>query len=71
MMTHMCVDATTRAAKDYGFEVILLEDACTTMDLEFDGKLVGAEWVHTSFVAALGQYYAEVIKTRDLLKNDN
>lgn len=67
MMTHMCVDATTRAAKDYGFEVRLLEDACTTMDLEFEEKFVSADLVHTSFVAALGQYYAEIIKISDLL----
>lgn len=71
MMTHMCVDATTRAAKDFGIEVRLLEDACATMDLEFDGKEVGATLVHTSFVAALGQYYATILKTIDLLKNNN
>jgi nicotinamidase-related amidase len=66
MMTHMCVDATTRAAKDYGFDIRLLEDACTTMNLEFNGNLVNAELVHVSFVAALGQYYAKPIKTGDL-----
>lgn len=69
MMTHMCVDATTRAAKDYGFEVRLLEDACATMDLEYDGKIVSEEFVHASFVTALSQYYAEIIKANDLIKS--
>jgi nicotinamidase-related amidase len=30
MMTHMCVDATARAAADFGFKVIVAEDACAT-----------------------------------------
>ncbi len=33
MMTHMCVDATARAAADLGFKVIVAEDACATRDL--------------------------------------
>ena len=35
MMTHMCIDATTRAACDYGFECIVAADACATLDLAF------------------------------------
>ncbi|NJC98660.1 MAG: cysteine hydrolase, partial [Anaerolineae bacterium] len=30
MMTHMCVDATARAAADLGFQVLIAEDACAT-----------------------------------------
>ena len=30
MMSHMCVDTTVRACQDYGYEVIVIEDACTT-----------------------------------------
>jgi nicotinamidase-related amidase len=67
MMTHICIDATTRAAKDFEFEVRLLADACTTMDLEFNGKFATADLVHASFVAALAQYYAEPVKTSKLL----
>ena len=33
MMTHMCVDATVRAASDLGFECILAQDACATRAL--------------------------------------
>lgn len=28
MMTHMCVDATTRAAKNFGFNCMVIGDAC-------------------------------------------
>jgi nicotinamidase-related amidase len=34
-MTHMCIDATTRAAFDLGFNCTVAEDACATMDLVF------------------------------------
>lgn len=56
MMTHMCVDATARAAGDLGFEVIVAADACATRDLSFDGTLVPADLVHRAFLAALKSY---------------
>jgi nicotinamidase-related amidase len=61
MMTHMCVDATTRAAFDFGFECTVLSDACATRDLTFDGRTVAAADVHTAFLAALGSAYARVV----------
>ena len=56
MMTHMCVDATTRAAADLGFQVIVAEDACATRDLKYRGTLIPAEHVHKAFLAALKSY---------------
>lgn len=67
MMTHMCVDATTRAAKDYGFECIVIGDACATKDLEVNGETVSAKDVHTSFLAALNYYYSRVLSSDDFL----
>jgi nicotinamidase-related amidase len=61
MMTHMCVDATTRAAFDLGLECTVLADACATRDLVFDGRTVAAADVHASFLAALGAAYARVV----------
>src|SRR3954471_18119156 len=61
MMTRMCVDATTRAGADLGFKMTLVPDACAAPDLEFGGRKVDAQDVHTSFVAALGQFYATVM----------
>lgn len=60
MMTHMCVDATTRAAKDFGFDCTVISDACASKDQELDGKLVKAADVHTAFLAALTFFYARV-----------
>ncbi len=63
MMTHMCVDATVRAAKDYGFDVCLIADACATKDLEINGVEVKASEVQNSFIAALSYFYATITTT--------
>jgi len=68
MMTHMCVDATTRAAKDAGFECVLVGDACATKSLEYRGKVVQAVEVHAGFLAALSYYYASIKSTTELLE---
>ena len=66
MMTHMCVDATTRAAADFGFKVIVAEDACATRDLEHDGTVVPADHVHKAFLAAL-KSYGQVMKSEEVI----
>jgi nicotinamidase-related amidase len=62
----MCVDATTRAASDLGFQVIVAEDACATRDLEHDDTTIPAELVHKSFLAALASY-GRVMKTEEII----
>ncbi len=69
MMTHMCVDATVRAAKDYGFNVAVISDACATKDLNFNQKTVKAAEIQNSFMAAFGYYYAEVVTTVEFLNH--
>ena len=66
MMTHMCVDATARAAADYGFKVIIAEDACATRNLEFNGTVIPAEHVHKAFLAAL-KSYGLVMKSEEVI----
>jgi nicotinamidase-related amidase len=56
MMTHMCVDATARAAVDLGFKVMVAEDACATRALTYGGTTIPAEHVHKAFLAALKSY---------------
>ena len=56
MMTHMCVDATARAAADFGFQVIVAEDACATRDLKYGDTTIPADHVHKAFLAALKSY---------------
>lgn len=66
-MSHMCIDATTRAAFDLGFNCIVAEDACATKDLIFKGKTIKASDVHASFMAALSVPYAKVISTNEII----
>lgn len=67
MMTSMCVDATVRAAVDLGFEATVVHDACATCDLDFAGETIPARQVHGAFLAALGDGYAALSDTSDLL----
>jgi len=67
MMTHMCVDATTRAAKDFGLNIQLIGDACATRDLEINSVTIKAKDVHNSFLSALNYYYSEVLTTDQFL----
>lgn len=66
MMTHMCVDATTRAASELGFQVIVAEDACATRDLNYGDTIIPAEMVHKSFLAAF-KSFARVMKTEEII----
>lgn len=68
MMTNMCVDATVRAAKDFGYNCTLIADACAAPDLGFDDKVVGGLDVNTAIVGALSYYYARAIKSEDFIK---
>ncbi|SER88418.1 cysteine hydrolase family protein [Pedobacter rhizosphaerae] len=67
MMTHMCVDATTRAAFDLGYKCTVIGDACASRDLEINGKTVKADDVHHAFLAALAFFYAEIKSTEEFL----
>ena len=67
MMTHMCVDATVRAAKDLGYGCTLIADACATKDLVFRDEKTSARDVQEAFVAALDYFYANVIETKQFI----
>jgi nicotinamidase-related amidase len=67
MMTHMCIDATTRAAFDHGFACTVVHDACATRALSFAGQDVPALQVHHAFLAALNGTYAQVVSTREAI----
>jgi nicotinamidase-related amidase len=66
-MSNMCIDATTRAAADFGFRCVVVHDACAASDLRFGGRTVGALDVHTAFMAALGAAYARVVTLAEFL----
>lgn len=62
-MSHMCIDATARAAFDHGFRCTVAEDACATRALEFGGRALPARDVHAAFMAALAAPYARIAST--------
>ena len=67
MMTHMCVDSTTRAASERGLDCVVVADACATSDQIFNGVHVGADHVHAAFLAALDGTFATVTSASDVL----
>ena len=71
MMTHMCVEAATRAAHDFGFNCILIGDACATRDLKYGNKVIKAEDVHLSTLSSLKDYYTKVMNTAEYLASFN
>ena len=68
-MSHMCIDATTRAAADLAFNCTVAHDVCATRDVEFNGNKVAADDVQTAYMSALGFAYAKVLPTTEALKS--
>lgn len=66
-MTHMCIDAATRAASDLGYQVTVVEDACASKDLEHDGQKTSTIDVHNAYLAALGFAYADITTTQEFI----
>ncbi|MHA2330989.1 MAG: cysteine hydrolase family protein [Candidatus Hodarchaeales archaeon] len=58
VVTHMCVENTTRIASDLGFNVLVVDDAC-------------AGWspiLHNASLRAMELFYANIITTEEILK---
>ncbi|MBN3764058.1 cysteine hydrolase [Burkholderia sp. Ac-20365] len=68
-MSHMCIDAVTRAAVDFGYSTTVIHDACATHALEFNGVNVPSVQVHAAFMAALSFGYAKVVSAADFLNS--
>ncbi|TFC06532.1 cysteine hydrolase family protein [Cryobacterium sp. MDB2-33-2] len=68
MMSSMCIDSTTRAAHEFGFDVTVVSDACAAPDLTFGDIIIPGATVHASFMAALDGSFATVIPSTGLLK---
>lgn len=66
-MSHMCIDAATRAASDFGYQVIVVHDACASRDLAFLGTVIPAHLVHAAYMSALGFAYAKTLSTDEFL----
>lgn len=70
MMSHMCIDTTVRACQDYGYEVVVIEDGCTTQCLKYNGRKIDAETVHNAFMASIDGMFAKVMKLEEFIYED-
>jgi nicotinamidase-related amidase len=68
MMTFMCVDATTRAAKDLGYECLLVHDCTATPAVEFAGVSCSAEQAKAAISGALALICDEVVSAAELME---
>jgi nicotinamidase-related amidase len=66
-MSHMCIAATSRASADFGYNTVIVHDACATRDVEFDRLTVPAAQVHAANMAALAFAYGTVTTTSEFL----
>ena len=70
MQTQMCLEAAVRAAHDFGFECVVIQEACATKDLTFGGKVAKAEDVQTStFATFVNGGYSIVIEMKVFKEN--
>lgn len=70
MQTHMCVEATTRAAADKGFSCTVISDACTTRDLKYGDRVINWEDVHYSTLSTLKGGYATIMTASEFIEAD-
>lgn len=64
-MSHICIAATGRAASEFGYNTVVVHDACATRDVEFNGTTVPAAQVHAANMSALAFAYGKVVDTNE------
>lgn len=68
-VTNWCVSSTARMAKDLGFKVVVVHDACATFGMEDPlGGQVGAETMHRAGLAEIHGAVGIVLGCEDVLK---
>ena len=69
MQTHLCLEAATRAGHDFGFECVVVGDACATKDVKYGDRVIKAEDVHYSTLATIDNTYGKVIDLKTFKEN--
>ncbi len=70
MQTQMCLEGAVRAAHDFGFECVVVSDACATRDLKFGETTVKAEDVQAAVLATITDgRYGKVIDLKEFREN--
>lgn len=67
-MSQMCIEATTRAAADFGYNCVVVHDACAAPNQQFNGVDVPAAHVHATAMSALAFGYAKIVSTEEHLQ---
>ncbi len=68
-MTHVCIDSTARGAFNLGFKPTVIASACATRSLiGANGKVVDAQTMHDSALAAIRDLFAVVVDDVTSLK---
>jgi len=71
-MTHMCVEATARAALDLGYTSFVVSDATATRDLPLDrGGIARAEDVKVIALASIADRFGWVVTTDEILEAED
>lgn len=67
-MTHMCINSTARGAFNLGFKPTVVANACATRSLVGpQGKVIDAQTMHDSALAAIRDLFAVVVDEVDKL----
>lgn len=67
-MTQMCLDTTVRQAYEYGYDITVISDGCTTKDLSLGKERISADVVNTVFLSALNSKFGRVKSAQTYLK---
>ncbi|EIP86160.1 hypothetical protein A33K_17250 [Burkholderia humptydooensis MSMB43] len=69
LMTHACVSGAARDAVPLGYDVIVVDDACATRDLDrADGSVLPHADLHRAALATVDDTFGDVMATDDVLK---
>ncbi|NOT16346.1 MAG: cysteine hydrolase [Methylotenera sp.] len=61
-MTHMCINSTARGAFNLGFNPLVVASACASRSLTgANGKVIDAQTMHDSALAAISDLFAVVV----------
>jgi nicotinamidase-related amidase len=68
LMTHACVAGAARDAVPLGYNVIVVDDACATRDLDMnDGQTLSHAALHSAALASIADTFGDILTTDQLL----
>lgn len=71
LFTDLAIDTTVRYAKNLGYKITLISDACVSRNLEFNSIKFPSVLVNNVIFASLLNEYAEIFSSKEYIKNSN